>query len=245
MSSGVRGEALEARRAAAAALALSVLGLGVIGILAALLLAPTSFGEKTPFLLEGRILLALVAGGGLALSTVMLALAVALFRSASFSRAFVRLRHRWIGPFPSETSLLMTVAALVLGLVLAGGLYAAAPTPTEKELAVERQHDTATKAAADRTRNVHPLGSSAVDGEFVFSVRSIRRVASVPQEGSPAAKAGDGEKLEIVRISVTNNADRALPPFGIPGLGALLIDGRGTGSRPWTRPSASMTPCPT
>lgn len=113
VSAGVTEDALDMRRASAPLFALSAFGVALDGIFVGLLLEPTRFGEKTPFFLEGRIILALFAGGLLALCLVLLALAIATFSSASFARRWARLSHEPIGPFSSETNVLPLAAALV------------------------------------------------------------------------------------------------------------------------------------
>ena len=68
---------------------------------------------------------------------VLLAIGVALYRSASFARRWARMSHTPIGPFSSETNVLPFAPALVLFVVLAGAFYAVAPTPSRAQIAAE------------------------------------------------------------------------------------------------------------
>src|SRR5207244_2613065 len=77
------------------------------------------------------------------------------------------------------------------------------------------------------TRHVQPLGTTGVDGEFAVFVKSIRTVASVPQEGDVPARPIVGDRFVLVDIRATNRGTRKLPPFAAQGFGILLVDGRG------------------
>lgn len=234
MSAGVKGDALELRKASALMVGVALFAIALDSVFVGLLFAPTSFGESHPFYLEGRILCSLFASVMLALGLVILAMGVAAFRSARFARWWAGRENTRIGPFSSETNVLTLGAAFVLALVIAGAFLAAAPTPTHAQTVAEQQREAAQRLAearanalAELTRNVHPLGATASDGEFDFSVRSIRAVGTVRQEGGPPAGATRGDRLVLVEIFVRNNSDRALPPFGAAGFGVLLVDARG------------------
>ena len=234
MSEGVKGDARDLRKASVPLAAVSLFAIGLDSIFVGLLFAPTSFGEKHPFYVEGRIICSLFAALMLGLSLILLAIGVAAFRSARFARVWAHLENKPLGPFSSATNGLTLAASAVLTLVLAGAFFAAAPAPThaqvvaeQKQEAAERSAEARAVAAAALTRNVRPLGATAADGEFDFSVRSIRGVGTVPQEGGPPAGATRGDRLVLVKVLVRNLSDKRLPPFGAAGFGVLLVDAGG------------------
>jgi hypothetical protein len=215
------------RKNAWALVVVSLLAVPLACIFGALLLAPRSLGQR-PVDTGGRLAYAGVAAFMLGTSIVLLTIGVGLFASSRFSNAYERDDRR------RQMSLTVDVAALAATALIFGIIYSLAPHPSAADRADARRHAEALRqrrAAAERkaelTRNVHRLGTSAADGELVFSLRSLRDVRGVPQSDAAAIGPVAGDTLTQAVIRVTNTSNRTLYPFIFAGEGAQLVNNRG------------------